>query len=211
VSTGPVRVALVKDHPVVLQGLRALLAPYSQRVRALELLGPTNVGTPIDLALYDPFAAGADEDTLTALLANPVIARVAIYSWDVTADRLQAAFERGVAGWLSKAWDAAELIEALEAVHAGQRFAPRQVPEGGNVSGDWPGRMEGLTAREAEVITLITQGLNNNEIAEQTYLSINTVKSYIRSAYRTMGVTSRSQAVLWGLDHGLRPEPQPGV
>lgn len=207
-STGPVRVALVNDHPVVIQGLRALLASYPQRVRALELPAPTSVATPVDLALYDPFATGAEEETLASLLANPVIARVAVYSWDLTPDRMQSAFDRGVAGWLSKTWDAAELVEALEAVRAGQRVAPRGGSNGYDVSGDWPGRLGGLTAREAEVITLITQGLNNNEIAELTHLSINTVKSYIRSAYRTIGVTTRSQAMLWGLDHGLRPQPR---
>jgi len=63
-----------------------------------------------------------------------------------------------------------------------------------------------LTARESEIIALITTGLSNNEIARQTYLSINSVKSYIRSAYRRMGVSSRSQAVLWGVQHGLAPQ-----
>jgi DNA-binding CsgD family transcriptional regulator len=70
----------------------------------------------------------------------------------------------------------------------------------------WPGRDAGLTAREAEVIALITQGLSNQEIAEHASLSINSVKSYIRTSYRKMGVTSRTNAVLWGLDHGFSPE-----
>lgn len=72
-------------------------------------------------------------------------------------------------------------------------------------SESWPGRDHGLTPRESEIVSLVTSGLSNNEIAERTYLSINSVKSYIRSAYRTMGVTSRSQAVLWGIDHGMAP------
>ena len=74
------------------------------------------------------------------------------------------------------------------------------------VGGDWPGRAEGLTAREAEVIALITQGLSNAEIAERASLSINSVKSYIRTSYRKMGVTSRTNAVLWGLEHGFSPD-----
>lgn len=60
-----------------------------------------------------------------------------------------------------------------------------------------------LTAREAEVIGHIAGGLSNAGIGEKTYLSVNTVKSYIRSAYRKMGVSSRTQAVLWGIEHGL--------
>jgi DNA-binding CsgD family transcriptional regulator len=72
--------------------------------------------------------------------------------------------------------------------------------------GDWPGRKHGLSAREAEVVALITQGLGNAEIASRTYTTINTVKTYIRSAYRKIGVDSRTRAVLWGIDHGFRPD-----
>ena len=74
------------------------------------------------------------------------------------------------------------------------------------VAGDWPGRDFGLSAREAEIIALITQGLSNQEIAQRSYLSINSVKTYIRTAYRKMGVASRSQAVLWGVRHGFQPD-----
>jgi DNA-binding CsgD family transcriptional regulator len=70
---------------------------------------------------------------------------------------------------------------------------------------DWPGRAEGLTDREAEILALITQGRGNAEIAAMTYLSPNTIKSYIRSVYRKIGVSSRTQAVLWGVHHGFAP------
>ncbi|MDO9498020.1 MAG: LuxR C-terminal-related transcriptional regulator, partial [Nocardioides sp.] len=57
-----------------------------------------------------------------------------------------------------------------------------------------------------EVVALITQGLSNQEIADRCYLSINSVKTYVRTAYRKMQVTRRSQAVLWGIAHGLAPD-----
>jgi DNA-binding CsgD family transcriptional regulator len=89
--------------------------------------------------------------------------------------------------------------------------SPVPVDEQPLVPGDWPGRSDGLTAREAEVVALITQGLSNTEIATRCYLSINSVKSYIRGAYSKIEVTSRSQAVLWAIQHGLlmTPEPEP--
>ena len=80
------------------------------------------------------------------------------------------------------------------------------VAEPGLPLGVWPGQSQGLTARESEVLSLITQGLSNQEIADRCYLSINSVKTYIRTAYRKMGVTRRSQAVLWGLAHGFEPD-----
>nr|WP_272917777.1 LuxR C-terminal-related transcriptional regulator [Nocardioides flavescens] len=69
----------------------------------------------------------------------------------------------------------------------------------------WPGEAEGLTSRESEMVCLITSGLSNAEIARTLFLSINSVKTYIRTAYRKMGVASRSEAILWGIDHGFRP------
>ena len=71
---------------------------------------------------------------------------------------------------------------------------------------DWPGRSEGLTARESETLALITQGKSNAEVAANMFLSTNSVKSYIRSTYRKIGVTSRTQAVLWGIEHGFQPD-----
>ena len=70
----------------------------------------------------------------------------------------------------------------------------------------WPAKEAGLSHREAEVVSLIVQGLSNDQIAEQCYLSLNTVKTYVRSAYRKMDVTTRAQAVAWGIENGLKPD-----
>jgi DNA-binding CsgD family transcriptional regulator len=61
----------------------------------------------------------------------------------------------------------------------------------------------GLSRRESEMLHLITCGLSNQEIADSLYLSINSVKTYIRSAYRKIDVTRRSQAVAWSVRRGL--------
>jgi DNA-binding CsgD family transcriptional regulator len=58
---------------------------------------------------------------------------------------------------------------------------------------NWPGRSEGLTDRESEILALITQGHSNAELATLTYLSPNTVKSYIRTIYRKIDVTRRTR------------------
>jgi len=63
-----------------------------------------------------------------------------------------------------------------------------------------------LTARERETLAHIATGKSNDEIARQMRISLNSVKSYIRSAYRKTGVQSRSQAVLWAVSHGLAAE-----
>jgi DNA-binding NarL/FixJ family response regulator len=91
-------------------------------------------------------------------------------------------------------------VAALEKVHAGERIVALdlacrtepQVP-----------RVLGLTPRESHVVALIAAGAPNKEIARQLGLTMNTVKSHIRTAYRAMGVSSRTQAVLWAVDHGI--------
>lgn len=66
----------------------------------------------------------------------------------------------------------------------------------------------GLTERELDILILIGTGLTNQQVADLEYLSINTVKSYIRTAYSKIGATSRSHAVLWVVTHG--PDASPG-
>ena len=72
----------------------------------------------------------------------------------------------------------------------------------------WPGRDRGLTERESEVLDLISQGKRPAEIAEALYLSINSIKTHTRNLYRKINVTNRTEAALWGVDHGFRPDRQ---
>ena len=71
-------------------------------------------------------------------------------------------------------------------------------------SATWLGDHEGLSAHEGAIVSLIVLGLSNPEISGALHLSPHSTKEHIRSAYRKMGVTSRTQAISWGYDHGLR-------
>jgi DNA-binding CsgD family transcriptional regulator len=71
-----------------------------------------------------------------------------------------------------------------------------------------PVTLADLSPRENDVLRLISQGLSNEEIALELFVTINTVKSFIRSAYRKLGITRRSQAVIWGARHGLLDLPE---
>ena len=64
-----------------------------------------------------------------------------------------------------------------------------------------------LTEREMSVLELVGSGLTNQDIADRLYLSVNTIKTYIRSAYRKIGVTRRTEAVLWAVRHNLTSTP----
>ena len=88
------------------------------------------------------------------------------------------------------------------------RWSSATRPDGPGPSPGWtgPASTKGLTERESEILALITQGLSNAEVSARTFLSPNTVKSYIRTVYRKIGVSSRTQAVLWGVDNGFSPD-----
>ncbi len=202
-----VSIAIVNDYEVVVHGLAAMLRTYRDRIHVVELDLNRPVDGPVDVALYDTFAATqGDRAEVRALAANPSVGRVAVYSWNHDDALVAAALANGARGYISKGLPAAQLVDAIEQIHAGGASVHLGAGTVAAVSGDWPGREEGLTQREAEVLALITQGLSNADIAERAHLSPNSVKTYIRSCYRRIGVSSRTQAVLWGIEHGFRPD-----
>ena len=203
----PLRIAIVNDYEIVVAGVAAMLAPHHARVTVVELDAGVPVWSDVDVILYDTFGQVQGDGVDLEDLVRGSDARVVIFSWNLDPDLVERAIRKGACGYLSKGMPSEEVVEALEAVHAGKVVLPpdtESVDHGAN--GDWPGRDAGLTAREAEVVALITQGLSNQEIAERSYLSINSVKTYIRTAYRKIGVTRRAQAVVWGMQHGFEPD-----
>lgn len=203
----PIRLAIVDDYEVVVAGVARMFADHADRVHVVELAADEPVTVEVDIALYDTFAQGeADSDDLDVLLANPLAARVAVYTWVFDRRAVDAALHKGVHGYLSKTLTTEQLVDALERIHRGEVVVSTSPPGPAGDDQDWPGRDEGLTARESEIVALITQGRSNAEIAQSTYLSPNSIKTYIRSAYAKIGVGSRTQAVLWGVEHGLHVE-----
>ena len=214
-GTRPIRIAIVNDYELVVAGVAAMLAPYHDRIAVVELDSSLPVVSDVDVVLYDTFGQPQGDTADLEALVKGNDARVVVFSWNLQQELVRAALERGASGYLSKGLSAVEVTEAIEAVHRGETVVPRLPGVEGEddalpddevrTAGDWPGRELGLTARESEVIALITQGYSNQEIADRSYLSINSVKTYIRTAYRKVGVSRRSQAVAWGMQHGFEP------
>ena len=99
------------------------------------------------------------------------------------------------------------MVAALEGVHAGELVVSDPPPRAPSITGlNWPGRGEGLSDRESEILALITQGKSNADVAKLTCLSPNTMKSNIRTMYRKINATSSTQAVLWGVSNGFSPD-----
>ncbi len=201
----PVRIAIVNDYDVVVQGLARMFDSLKDRIEVVEVSTNQPGVARVDIALVDSFAQTRD---VNEVLAEANAERFVFYSWSLEPDLIDTWARFGVVAFLDKRLTAEELADALERIHQGESgvVSSDYPPSVDFDLGDWPGRDHGLSAREAEVIALITQGLSNDEIAARTYMSVNTIKTYIRTAYRKMGVDSRTRAVLWGIDHGFRPD-----
>ncbi len=209
----PLQLALHNDFQVVALGLKTMLAPFEDRVVLVEVATEMPVEGPVDLTLFDTFGnVRSENEDIDQILASDTAGKVAVYSWNMHPQLIDDALSKGCKGYVSKGLDGKDLVEVLERIVAGEVVVSSDAENhdgttatAENTEVTWPGKNEGLSARESEILAMIVQGHTNNDIAERTYLSINSVKSYIRTAYRKMGVERRSQAVRWGMENGMLP------
>ena len=196
IRNGTLRVAVANDYEIVVAGLAGMLSTYSPRVEvAGEIVVGEPVREPIDIVLYDTYGReGIAADALRSLAGAEGIGKVAVFTFAPTPVLEQTAMSLGAAAVLPKTLTANELVSALEAIAEGREpVIPNRVRHTADER-YWPGRDRGLTERESEVVVLLAQGLRNQEIASALYVSIDTVKTHLRAAFRKLGVTNRAQA-----------------
>jgi NarL family two-component system response regulator LiaR len=203
-ASAPLRLAIVNDYEIVVRGLAAMFAAHPDRIEVIELDNRLPVESDVDVILMDTFGYVPGEGIDIAELARPDGPKVVVFSVTHDPRAVESALAEGAAGYLSKSLTAADLIAALEAIHAGELVVPDTdvpVPHGDDPAS--PRHEFDLSPREAEMMAFIAKGLSNQEIADTVYLSVNSVKTYIRTAYRKIGVNRRSQATLWAKEHGF--------
>lgn len=203
----PIRLAIVDDYAVVVAGVASFLA--EERIDVVETGASLPVISDVDVVLYDTFGQVQGEDIDLEDFVRDSGAKVVIYSWNLRPNLIEQAIAGGACGYLSKVLTGPVIVEALERIMNGEIVILAGDHETSvDGTGDWPGRSAGLSPREAEVLALITRGLSNKEIAARAHVSINSIKTYIRSAYRKIGVERRTQAVLWAMANGFQPDTE---
>lgn len=204
-----IRLAILNDYEIVVRGLASLLEADDD-FEIVDLSVDGSVEDPVDLALYDTFGTVASNfDTVREIVADPHVARIAVFTWNFELDHVDELLGLGVDGYLSKALTAEGLADALRRVADGERVVsdpPRRAAAGSADGRRWPGQGMDLTEKEADVLSLIVRGLDNQAIAEQLFISGNTLKTRIRYLYRKLDVDNRVQAALWGVKHGFEPD-----
>ena len=188
-SGRPTRVAVVSPQEVLARGLTAMLTQHPGRSVVTEV-------EQAEVVLYDALGVHVGDGADLTRLVRPGGPTIVAISRDLRPDLRARALALGAHSWVSMSVRSAELADAVEAAAAGRDLPGRVDSLGAEVS---------LTPREVEVLSLIAQGCSNLEVADRLYLSINSVKTYIRSAYAKIGATSRSRAVAWCLQNGFAP------
>lgn len=190
----PVRLGVVGETELVNHGLAGMLRPHSGRV-SLSVLREPGPTPGLDVVLCDPFAG---RDVAGHLERIPTLgpAKVLVFTWTDHPQRRRRALEAGADGFLTKHASTRELLAAVEAVLRGDPVPDTRAPD------EDVQVFPGLSQRESEVLVLIGRGLSNQEIAGRLYVSVNSVKTYIRQIYAKTGATRRTQAVAWAHEHG---------
>ena len=213
----PVRLLLVDDHQVVLEGLTAMLASQRGRVEivgattdpaeAVDLAGRLNA----DVVLLDVRLRGASGlDLCEELIGRHPGIRVVFFTVYDDEQYLFQALRIGAAGFLLKTTTAPELAAHLERVMEGDvaidpTLAGRVAMTAARLqSGEfWPGARLGLTQRESEVLELMVRGLSNRAIGQRLFIGEETVKTHARGIYRKLEAADRAQAVATALREGI--------
>jgi DNA-binding NarL/FixJ family response regulator len=187
---------------VVALGLRTMLegarGPFE-----ITFDGP--LGAAPDVVLYDVInlneSDGADLDHLLKHTVSTVIA----VDRTLKPDLGTRAREKGVEWAIDLGISSDELIAVIQDAVSGNLDDDSNVAQGWDAD-DYLGASAGISPRESDVLQLVVIGSSNQEIADELFLSINSVKTYIRSTYRKIGATSRGQAIIWAIQNGFLTE-----
>jgi DNA-binding NarL/FixJ family response regulator len=216
-ASGPLRLVIIDDHQMVLDGLRAMLRPYADQVEIIgECSEPADAVAIVDKlvpdeVLLDVRLRGASGlDLCGQILASQPGCKVVFLTVYDDEQYLYQALRVGAAGFLLKRVRGSELVDYLGRIADGEilidpTLAGRVALSAARLhSGEfWPGAHLGLTQRESEVLALMVAGLSNRAIAARLVVSEETVKTHSRGIYRKLAVSDRAGAVAVALREGV--------
>ncbi|HEX7057048.1 MAG TPA: response regulator transcription factor [Bacilli bacterium] len=209
----PIKVLLVDDHEMVRIGLAAVLSTED----GLEVVGEAGNGEEgirlakefkPDVVLMDLVMEGMDgiEATKRLLNIHPDCKVIVLTSY-LDDEKIYPVIEAGAFSYLLKTSRAAEIAQAIRAAARGQSILESQVASKlmNRFRRDktQTNAHEDLTEREMEVLRLIAQGKSNQEVADELFIGVKTVKFHVTNILAKLGVEDRTQAAIYAHRHGL--------
>ncbi|HEM2683822.1 response regulator transcription factor [Streptococcus suis] len=204
-----IRVMLVDDHEMVRLGLKSYLnlQPDVEVVaeasdgeeglaKALEVKPDVVV---MDLVM--PKMTGV-EATL-ALLKEWAQAQIVILTSYLDNEKIYPVLEAGARGYMLKTSSADEILAAIRKVALGEYAIETEVEKKVEHHKRHPDLHDDLTAREREILTLLAKGYDNQRIADESFISLKTVKTHVSNILSKLAVSDRTQAVVYAFQHGL--------
>ncbi|HFI0435952.1 TPA: response regulator [Streptococcus suis] len=204
-----IRVMLVDDHEMVRLGLKSYLnlQPDVEVVaeasdgeeglaKALEVKPDVVV---MDLVM--PKMTGV-EATL-ALLKEWPQAQIVILTSYLDNEKIYPVLEAGARGYMLKTSSADEILAAIRKVALGEYAIETEVEKKVEHHKRHPDLHDDLTAREREILTLLAKGYDNQRIADESFISLKTVKTHVSNILSKLAVSDRTQAVVYAFQHGL--------
>jgi NarL family two-component system response regulator LiaR len=193
----PIRVALVNDYMIVLEGLRALLRSSEPEIKVVEIDIRKNPRSGIDVTLLDTYGEyDSLDERVQSLTADPSNGAVVVFSFSDRPEAVRRAIRAGALGFISKAVPRQQIIDGIKSAAKGDRVVLTQRSQHAQIDGAlrWPGRDIGLTERESELLSLLSTGMTNRELGELLFVSENTIKTHLRRLYSKLGIRNRAQA-----------------
>jgi len=201
-----IRVAIVDDHPIVLDGIAAnleqagdivLAARGSDAADAVRIAGSRDADVLIlDLELPDKNAL----TVLSEIKSLPQAPRVVVFSAFGGPNRIADALSSGADSYVVKGTSFDELLTAVRSAHVGRRYLS---PEIAAQVAQVYGTPERLTEREREILQLLAQGQPNKEIGERLSITERTVKFHVSRILARLGASNRAHAVTIAQERGL--------
>ena len=213
--TDPIRVVIADDHPVFRDGLRGILASapdievVAEAATGDEAVDAAAAHQPdvVVMDLHMPDLNGI-EATRRIVHHSPHVGVLVLTMLEDDAS-VFAAMRAGARGYLLKGADKTEIVRAVQAIASGEAiFGPAIAHRvidyfAADNSADPPLAFPELTDREREVLDLIAQGLNNDTIARQLFLSPKTIRNHVSNIFTKLQVADRAQAIVRAREAGL--------
>jgi DNA-binding NarL/FixJ family response regulator len=203
-SPEKLRCLIVDEHPVVRQGIRALLERELPGVEVLDAASAeaamTNSSKPPDVVVVDPSHAGGNvEAMVNELRATLASSAIVVFTGNGGPRLLADALKAGVKGYVRKDSPPEDLVRAIRAAHSGEFYVDPAlsstiVLEEGERT---------LTARQSEILQMLADGLQTDAVARQLGLSTETVRTHTKRILAKLHADTRTQAVAIAIRNGL--------